>query len=451
MADELEPTTGTYDVQGLVDKIEAGERGDAITELLNDLHPADVAEVMEELSPEEGAEMLLTLSLQDQADVLEYIDDEETAAIAEQLSDNNLVAILDEMAADDAADLLGDLDPERMETLLAEMDEEDTVRPLLNYPEDTAGGLMVPVQFRLKETMSAQQALQVIRESQPDPELIFYLFVEDAHERLVGVCSLRRLVINDPHVIIREIMDDDVITVNVRADQEECGRLLQKYDLLALPVVNEFQRMVGIITVDDLVDVVAEEAEEDALLLGGLAGDSYAFDSTRESLKNRLPWLYVNMGTAFLAASVVNLFEATISQIAVLAVFQGIVAGQGGNAGTQTLTLIVRGIATGDITFSDALDLLRREGLVGSLQGIAVGIGVAIIAFLWKGDIRISAVLLASMMLNMTIATCAGVLVPMLLNRFKIDPAVASGVFVTALTDMCGFFLFLGLATWILL
>jgi magnesium transporter len=451
MADELEPTTTAYDVQELVDKIEAGERGDEITELLNDLHPADVAEVMEELSPEEGAEMLLTLSLEDQAEVLEYIDDEETTAIAGQLSDTNLVAILDEMAADDAADLLGDLDPERAETLLAEMDEEDTVRPLLNYPEDTAGGLMVPIQFRLKETMTVQQALQVIRESQPDPELVFYLFVEDAHDRLVGVCSLRRLVINEPGTLIREIMDDDVISVNVRADQEECGRLLQKYDLLALPVVNEYQRMVGIITVDDLVDVVAEEAEEDAFLLGGMSGESYAFDSARESLKNRLPWLYVNMGTAFLAASVVNLFEATIAEVAVLAVFQGIVAGQGGNAGTQTLTLMVRGIATGDITFSDALDLLRREGLVGILQGSSVGLGVALVAFLWKGDIRISAVLLASMMINMTIATCAGVLVPMLLNRYKVDPAVASGVFVTALTDMCGFFIFLGLATWVLL
>jgi magnesium transporter len=451
MADDMDTTTPAQEVQDLVEKIQEGERGIAITDLLNDLHPADVAEVMEELSPEEGAEMLLTLSLEDQAEVLEYIDDEETAAIAGQLSDNNLVAILDEMAADDAADLLGDLDPARVETLLAEMDEEDTVRPLLSYPEDSAGGLMVPVQFRLRDMMTVQEALQVIRESQPDPELVFYLFVEDAHERLAGVCSLRRLVINDPLVRVRDIMDEDVISVNVRTDQEECALLLQKYDLLALPVVNDYERLVGIITVDDLVDVVAEEVEEDAFLLGGLSGDSYAFDSTRDSLKHRLPWLYVNMGTAFLAASVVGLFEGTISQIAVLAVFQGIVAGQGGNAGTQTLTLIVRGIATGDITFRDAVELLRREALVGILQGLAVGLGVATIAYLWKGDIRISAILLASMLINMTIANLAGVMVPILLNRFKIDPAVASGVFVTTVTDICGFFIFLGLATWVLL
>lgn len=450
MAEELE--TLQEDVTELVEKITAGKvTGEELTTLLTELHPADVADVLEALTPEQATALLRRLSLADRADVLEYVEEEEGAKIANRLPDAELVDILDEMSADDAADLLGDLDPQRAENLLREMDEEDIVRPLLNYPEDSAGGLMVPLEFQLKETMTVAQVLTILRDMQPDPELIFYLFVQDAHDRLVGQVSIRRLVIHSADRLIREIMDEDVVYVNVLDDQAKCARLAQQYSLVALPVVNEYLRLVGIITVDDLVEVVAEEAEEDTLLLGGLSGEAEVYDTIPLAVRKRLPWLVVNLGTAFMAASVIGLFEATIAQFTVLAVFQSIIAGQGGNAGTQTLTLMVRGLATGEITVRDALDLLRREGIVGIIQGASVGVLLAVVAYLWKRDLTISLILAVAMLGNMIMANLAGVLIPMVLERFKVDPAVASGVFVTTVTDMCGFFFFLGLATVVLM
>lgn len=445
-----EPDT-LQEVTVLIEEIEMGKvTQDELTARLTALHPADVADVIEALSPEQATAILRRLSLAERADVLEYVEEEEGAEIANRLPDAELVDILDEMSADDAADLLGDLDPTRVERLLREMDEEASVRSLLTYPEDSAGGLMVPLEFQLKETMTVSQVLNILRDSHPDPELIFYLFVQDAHDRLVGQVSIRRLVIHPAERLIREIMDEDVVSVKVLDDQATCARLAQQYSLVALPVVDDYLRLVGMITVDDLVEVVAEEAQEDTLLLGGLSGEAEVYDTIPAALRKRLPWLVVNLGTAFMAASVIGLFEATIAQFTILAVFQSIVAGQGGNAGTQTLTLVVRGLGTGEITIRDAIVLLRREALVGIIQGATIGILLAAIAYLWKGDLTISLILAAAMLGNMIMANIAGVFIPMVLEKAKVDPAVASGVFVTTVTDMCGFFFFLGLATLIL-
>ncbi len=439
------------EMRDLVEQLQGGEASPQLVARLADLHPADQADVLEELTAEEGAELVRALPPEEGAELLEYMEDEETAAIAEQIPAAELAAILDEMALDKAADLLGDLSPAQQAALLPQMEEEAALRSLLAYPDETAGGLMVPIAFHLKATMSAATVLEVLRRAEPDPELIYYLFVEDEARRLVGVVSLRRLVIATPETSVREIMDSSVQAVNALTDQEECALLLQQYGLLALPVVDEQNRFLGVITVDDLVDVAVDEANEDTMLLGGLPGDTDAFDTFGESLRSRLPWLYVNLVTAFLAASVVSLFEETIARFAVLAVFQGIVAGQGGNAGTQTLTLMVRGLATGNLALQDARLLLRREALLGLTQGLAVAMVVVLVALLWKGDPRIALILGVAMVGNMTIANIAGVSIPLLLERLGVDPAVSSGVFVTTVTDICGFFFFLGLATWLLL
>lgn len=449
MAEELD--TFQVAVETLIEDIEAGVvQGETLTARLAELHPADVADVMEELSPEQAIEILRRLSLEERAEVLEYVEEEEGAEIASRLADAELVDILDEMSADDAADLLHDLAPERAERLLREMDEEENVRSLLNYPEDSAGGLMVLPEFHLRDTMTVAQVLTILRDTHPDPELIFYLFVQDAHDRLVGQVSIRRLVIHPADRLIREIMDDEVVSVKVLDDQATCARLAQQYSLVALPVIDDYLRLVGIITVDDLVEVVAEEAQEDTLLLGGMSGEAEVYDTIPAAIRKRLPWLVVNLGTAFMAASVIGLFEATIAQFTILAVFQSIVAGQGGNAGTQTLTLVVRGLGTGEITLRDAFELLRREAVVGMIQGASVGLLLAGIAYLWKGNLTLSLILAAAMLGNMIMANLAGVFIPMILEKFKVDPAVASGVFVTTVTDMCGFFFFLGLATLVL-
>lgn len=424
--------------------------GDATPELLaelSELHPADQADVLEELEPQESAALLSALPLDEAAALLEYVEEGEAADIAERMSDETLVALLDEMAADSAADLLADLDPARRELLLAAMDEEAAVRPLLAYADDTAGGLMVPLPFHLRATMTVTDALEALRVAHPDAELIYYLFVTDEVERLVGVVGLRRLVISPPMALIGTLMDREVHAVHADVDQAECARLLQRYALLALPVTDAHQRLLGFITVDDLVGVITEEAEAETLLLGGLSSKSDLFDTQGSALRKRLPWLYVNLLTAFLAAAVVNLFERTIARYAMLAIFQGIVAGQGGNAGTQTLTLMVRGLAAQEIGLRDAWELLRREGGIGLLQGLAVGIVVALVSFVWKGNARLALSLFVAMTGNLTMANLAGVGVPLLLERFGIDPAVASGVFVTTVTDVCGFFFFLGLAT----
>lgn len=448
MQDDTPPT---YDeLQELAERFQEGAPTPEWLAELSDLHPADQADVLEELEPEESAALLGALPLDEAAELLEYVEGDEAADIAERLSDETLVALLDEMAADDAADLLAELHPTRREALLAEMDEEAAVRPLLAYAEDTAGGLMVPLPFHLREGMTVAEALEALRTASPDAELIYYLFVTDAAERLVGVVGLRRLVISAPHTLIGAVMDREVHAVRADADQADCARLLQRYGLLALPVTDAADRLLGFITVDDLVDVITEEAEEDTLLLGGLSSESDAFDTVGGALRKRLPWLYVNLLTAFLAASVVSLFEGTIARYAVLAVFQGIVAGQGGNAGTQTLTLMVRGLATQELGLRDAWELLRREGGIGLLQGLAVGAAVGLVAFAWKGDARLALSLFVAMTGNLTMANLAGVMVPLLLERFGVDPAVASGVFVTTVTDVCGFFFFLGLATLLL-
>lgn len=445
MPDDFNPTY--EELQEIAARLQQGEVNPELTAKLLALHPADWADVVEELEPEQSIALLRTLTLEQQADIIEYIEDEETAAIAEQMPLQEMAVILDEMSPDDAADLLGDINPLLAEALLAEMEEEGAVRPLLLYPDDTAGGLMVPITFRLKQFDTVAIALDKLRTNSPDPELIYYLFVEDKQERLVGVVSLRRLVVATPDTEVAAIMDDEVRYVPALTDQEECARLLQRYGLLALPVVDEAMRLMGIITVDDLVDVVAEEAEEDTFLLSGQSAEAMVFDSTRGAIRKRLPWLFVNLMTASLAATVVLFFDETIARFASLAALLGIVAGLGGNAGTQTLTLMVRGLATQQLSFRDAMELLRREGVVAMLQGAAIGLTAALVSYLVLGEPLTSLVFGIALLGNMMLANTMGVLIPLLLERVGVDPAVASSIFVTACTDLFGFGLLLGLAT----
>ena len=430
----------------LAERIQRGDASPDLREQLAALHPADWADLVEGLPPEESILLLRTLPLDIQADVIEFIEDEETAAIAAKMPVGEMAAILDEMAPDDAADLLGDIDPKLAETLLERMDEDEAVRPLLHYPDDTAGGLMVPIPFRLYDTDTVADALQRLRSADEDAELIYYLFVQDRQQRLVGILGLRRLVRSAPNRRIREIMDDEVIHVHAATDQEECALILQRYGLLALPVTDDNHRLLGLITVDDLVDVVAEEAEEDTLLLGGLSSESEVYDTTQGALRKRLPWLMINLGTAALAATVVLFFEDTIARFATLAALMGIVSGLGGNAATQTLTLVVRGLATQTLSPRDALGVLKREWRVAALQGLSIGLTGALASFVVFGEPLTSFIFALALLGNILCAQTLGVLVPLALERAGIDPAVASSIVVTAFTDIIGFALLLGFA-----
>jgi magnesium transporter len=324
--------------------------------------------------------------------------------------------------------------------------ESGVVENLLEYDEQTAGRIMNPYVFALNEDMTVGEAITELQ-SNRDVEMVFYLYVVDERKHLVGVVSLRRLLLVSPETPLKRIMTADLITARVDMDQEEVARQVAAYNLLAIPVVDQENKLVGIITVDDVIDVIKDEATEDIYRLAGVAGDERAFTPAWESLRKRLPWLGINLATAFLAASVVALFEGTISRITALAVFMPIVAGMGGNAATQTLTVIVRGIALGELTWSNSRKALVKEVGVGIGNGITLGLVAAAVVWITRGNPVLGMVLGAAMIINMFVAATAGTLIPLGLRAANVDPALASSVFITTLTDVFGFFSFLGLAT----
>jgi magnesium transporter len=322
----------------------------------------------------------------------------------------------------------------------------DEVGDLLEYDEQTAGRIMNPKVFALSEDMTAGEAIITLQGSR-DVEMVFYLYIVDSRRHLVGVVSLRRLLLVPPPTPLKRIMTTDLTSVRTDTDQEEVARLVASYNLLAIPVVDEENKLVGVITVDDVIDVIKDEATEDVYRLAGVAGDDRVFSTASESLRKRVPWLQVNLATAFLAASVVALFQNTIEAASALAVFMPVVAGMGGNAATQTLTVIVRGIALGELTWANTRKALLKEAVVGLGNGFACGAAAALVVWVWKGDPWLGGIIMAAMVLNMFVAATAGTLIPLTLRALKIDPALASSVFITTLTDVFGFASFLGLGT----
>jgi magnesium transporter len=430
--------------------LENGRVDEAIA-ALNTLHPADRAEAVGDLTVDHQAEVLDELPPPEAADILEDLEDAEAAELARRLPADTLADLLNEMEPDEAADVLGDLSPEQRASALRQMGTQqvEDVTPLLAYPDDTAGGRMTSEFQALRREMTAQKAIEFLRSQEPDQEQNYYLYVVDGAGKLIGIVGLRELVVAKPTATIDSIMNRDVMSVPATLDQEAVARVIQRYELPALPVVDPAGRLVGVISHDDLVDVIEEEATEDIYRLAnvGADGDLQVWSPIRQSVRMRLPWLYVNLLTAFLAAWVISRFEATIARLAVLAVFQSIVAGEGGNAGTQTLAIIVRGIALGEIEFRHAWRALAREATIGLMHGVAVGIAVALLAWLWRGIPVLGLVIGLAMMGNLVAAGIAGTLVPLTLRALKLDPALASAVLVTTVTDCVGFGLFLGLAT----
>ena len=425
----------------------SGGNWDEATTLLESLRRSDQAEVFSDLPPDQQQEILPLLAPESSADILEELEDEEVAVLANRLDTDQLVEIVDNMEPDEAADLLGDIPPEQAEEVLSHIEEADEVRSLLKHPDETAGGVMTSLNVTIIQDMTVDEAIWHLRHLAPGSEEIYYLFVQDKKGRLVGVVSLRQLVIAKPGTIIRDIMDKEPLYVRAGADQEEAARLMQRYDLLALPVVNENHVLVGMITYDDLLDVLEDEATEDIYRLGGVPKEQPADVGLVSAMRTRLPWLALNLLTAMLSAAILSLFESTIAQVAVLAAFFPIVAGVSGSAATQTLTVTVRGLALGDISPKEGFKALGRELLLGLVNGVTIGLAVAVIALVWKGTPLLGVVAGAATLLNMICAAVAGVLVPMAMHRLKFDPALASPILVTTITDSMGYFAYLGLAT----
>jgi magnesium transporter len=441
------------DVDTTLDQVrEALAQGDwdQAVALVEALRPPDQADLFGELPPTEQDQLLPRLELEDSADILEALEEEDAAEIAVRLETEELARILDEMEPDEAADLLGDIPPEQAAEALAAMEEPEEVRPLLIHADESAGGLMTSAKVPLHREMTAGEAIAHLRTIAPESEDVYYLFVVDEDIRLVGVVSLRQMIIAPPDTHIAEIMDPDVVYVRADADQEEAARLMARYDLLALPVVDDMGHLLGLITHDDLVEVLEEEATQDIYRLGGVPEESPPDVPIPAALRTRLPWLVLNLGTALASATVLSLFEGTIARVAVLAAFFPIVAGVSGSAGTQTLTVTVRGLALGELNPRDGLRALVREMLIGLANGITVGGLIALIATLWKGTPMLGAIVGLATLLNMFGAGIAGALVPLIMQVLRIDPALASPILVTTITDICGYFTYLGLATLLL-
>ncbi|MBC8060274.1 MAG: magnesium transporter [Clostridiaceae bacterium] len=422
-----------------------------LEQYLEDIHPADILEVLRDKELDK-LKVMQKLPVWLIANVFEEMEEEEKEDFLNLFSELEQYKIVNEMTSDEIADLLSNLEPERINKFLGNLGKEEAedVKELLTYEEDTAGGLMASEFVAIKETMNVKETLKYLQTAGIDVETAYYLYVLDEKDILKGIVSLRELVISTFDTKITNIMHENVKSVPLEMDQEEIATLFERYGFQAMPVTDEKGEMLGVITVDDIIEVVREEATEDILRLAGVNEGEVIDGSTFASVRSRLPWLYVNLVTAMLAGATVGIFSDTIDKVVILAAFNPIIAGMGGNAGTQSLTLIVRGIALGEFTKENAKKVFRKEALVGLVNGLAIGGVVAAIGMLWAHKPMFGVVVGVSMLGNMCVATIVGYLVPVTLRKLKVDPALASAVFVTTFTDVCGFFFFLGLATLLL-
>ena len=437
----------------VLDSVKRLQRMGATANLVNLLqkqYPADLAQLFAEL-PEKDRVSAFSLLVERNSrlamEALSELGPEAGAPLLSGRSADEIVKLTQELPSDDVAAIIDHLPEELSAAVLELMQKKPAsadVGELLEYPEKTAGRIMNPKVFALSEDMTAAEAIAALQASR-DVEMVFYLYVIDGRRHLVGVVSLRRLLLVPPETPLKRIMTTDLISARVDMDQEEVARQVASYNLLAIPVVDEENKLVGVITVDDVIDVIKDEATEDVYRLAGLASDDRVFTTPNESLRKRLPWLLVNLVTAFIAASVVKLFEGTIGVVTSLAVFMPVVAGMGGNAATQTLAVIVRGIAIGELTWSNTRKALIKEALVGLGNGVACGIVGAGVVWLMQGTPWLGLILGMAMIINMFVAATAGTLIPLALRALKVDPALASSVFITTLTDVFGFLSFLGL------
>ncbi len=416
-------------------------------------HPADTADRLQEQSPADAAAVLRALSPDDASAVLAEMDSDSAAALTRHLAPEEAAAILGEMPHDEAADIAAEMSPEHRQAVLAGLPPEDSasVHRLLHYPEDTAGGIMSDRFIALPLGLTIGECHARLRTWEAeDDQAPAYPYVVDAAGRLVGLIKIRDLVFRQPDRRVDDFINRDFQAVQAADDRETVAKLFAQYHYMALPVLESDGRLVGVVGAEQAISAIQAEATEDMQLMVGLSGDEHIYTPWRRAVWMRLPWLLVNVGTAMLAASVVGLFESTIAQWTVLAVFLPIVAGQSGNAGMQTLTVVIRAMALGEISRANAWRTLRKEATMGLVNGLICGLVVGAIGLFWKGEPLLGLIVGLAMVFNMLAAALAGLMIPLALRALRVDPALASSIFLTTITDSLGFFIFLGLATLLL-
>ncbi len=418
---------------------------------LEHIHPADILELLRsEKDDLERARLLYRLPDSMIADIIDEEEEEDKYSLLRLLPEERQKAILEEMSSDELADMVGSMeDPAELGKLIGKLSDEDRseVSQLLSYPPDTAGGIMATEFINIYDNKTVYKTLMYLQEISDEVENAYALYVVDRQNHLKGSLSLNDIVRSPFDTPILDIMNPHVQKAHVEDDQEMVSREFEKYGLVELPVVNDDNQLVGVITVDDIMEIATEEATEDIHYMGGISGEEEVDGPLSDSLKSRLPWLVVNLLTAFLASWVVSLFESTISRVVALSAIMSIVTGMGGNAGTQSMTIIVRGIALGEVNRENGLRIFIKEFFVGVFTGAAIGAIVAVVEYMIHGNGYLGLVTGLAMILNMAAATVTGYLVPVALKKLRVDPALASAVFVTTVTDVLGFFFFLGLAT----
>ncbi|MGI9590761.1 MAG: magnesium transporter [Myxococcota bacterium] len=421
--------------------------------LLARMPPADIAPLLSGLTREEvGTVIDLLFRQRRAARVLRELPPEMLPDIFDAVTDERLAGVLNRLEIDDLLELVEWIPEERRPSVVGRL--PDAVRAELEkaelYPEQSAGRVMMTSFVALDEKMTAQEAIDTLRARADDDESILYLYVVDDQRALRGVVPIRRMVQAPPARLIRDLMIPDPVSVQPDADQEEVAQIVARYDLLAVPVTDVDGRMLGVITVDDVIDVITEEATEDMYHLAGLSEVDRVFSPWHTSISKRMPWMLINLGTAFLAAWVVGLFERALEQAVALAIFMPVVAGMGGNGGIQALTVITRGIALGEIEFSSGVRAALKELVVGIVIGAVTGAAAAGVAYATIGGPIIGAALFAAMVVAMASAGLMGAAVPLLLKAVRLDPALGAGVIVTTFTDVFAFFSFLGIGTLLL-
>ena len=412
----------------------------------NKLHPADQAEVFTELTNDKQESLVQLLKPEETARLFEYLEPSQIVDVIEEFEKPIVSDILDQVTPDVAADILRQLPEKQVSQVLQGMVDSDDVRRLLVHPDETAGGLMTTDFPVVRETITTGNALDLLRIRPELVEDIGAMLVINEEGSLVGILGVTQLALARPTVLVSDIMITDVASIYVSKDQEEAARIIEKYNLKFLAVVGDVNKLLGIILVEDVVDVLEEEATEDMYKISGMGGEKLS-GSLANSVFRRLPWLYINLGTTLIAALVISLFEGTLSKLVTLAIFLPVVAGQGGIAGTQTLTLVVRSIALDEIQPGRGFRILIREIALGVIHGIALGIIVGILSWLWQGNAALGLVVGLAMTANIFVAGLTGAAIPLLLKRLNMDPAVSSAVFVTTITDVLGFILLLGIAS----
>ena len=417
--------------------------------LVDDLHESDLGDVLQALPGENRATLIGLLGEDFDWNALTEVDETVRGEILDVIPNVEISDAVRDLDSDDAVEILEDLDDADRDEILAAMPlaERIALERSLDYPEDSAGRRMTTNFIAVPPFWTVGQTIDFMREDERLPEEFTELYVVDPRYAFLGTLPLDRLLRTKRPVPISDIMGEISHSVDARDDQEDVARLFERYNLLSVGVVDETDRLVGVITVDDIVDVIEEEADEDIKRLAGV-GDEEISDSFLSTVRSRFVWLLVNLGTAVLASVVIALFDATIEEMVALAVLMPIVASMGGNAGTQTMTVTVRALATREIETTQTLRLVSREGLVGLANGVLFALIIGVVATLWFGNSQLGLVIGAAMVINMASAGLAGILIPLSLEKTGADPAIASSVFVTTVTDVVGFFAFLGLAAW---